>query len=202
MYTSSSHRPLPQHWPPNLQYLDALTYHASVPAAVRSYINPNNSRKSSRSGGSPPRPPVVIRPILDASHPAYGQCGLFATKKIPPGTHILDYLGEAHCDDRPDSDYDLSLYRTQDGTSVGVDASRMGNEARFINDFRGVKSRPNAVFEDRRTEAGNLCMSVRSGCEVIKKGEELLVSYGELLLPMRTRDVTKRNLLRQGILES
>lgn len=171
-------RSLPQRWPANVQYIDALTYHSSVPAVLRSDINPS-SRKIGRSGGVSPRPPVVIRPIVEASHPAFGQFGLFATKKIPPRTHILDYIGEVHCEDRPASDYDLSLYRTPDGTSVGVDSSRMGNEARFINDFRGIKPKPNAVFEDRRNTAGDLCMSVWSGCDIIKKGEEILVSYGQ-----------------------
>lgn len=35
--------------------------------------------------------------------------------------------GEVHCDEREDSDYDLSLFRNGD-LSVGIDASRMGNE--------------------------------------------------------------------------
>ena len=106
-----------------------------------------------------------------------GQFGLFAARKIPPGTYLLDYLGEVHCDDRPSSDYDLSLYRTSDGLiSVGVDASAAGNEGRFVNDFRGIRVRPNAQFEERRTEIGELRMSIWTGSEAIKKGEEILVS--------------------------
>lgn len=112
-------------------------------------------------------------------HPARGQRGLFASRKIPPRTHIIDYVGEVHCDDRPHSDYDLSLYRTSEGISVGVDASRMGNEARFINDYRGVAAKPNAIFEEHRNSAGELCMAVWSGKDEIKKGQEILVSYGK-----------------------
>lgn len=178
MSNTGTQRSLPQRWPSNLQYLDALNYHSSVPADIRSHINPS-LQKTRKTGNHPSRPPVVIRPILEPSHPANGQCGLFATRKIPPRTLILDYLGEVHGDDRPDSDYDLSLYRTQAGLSVGVDASRMGNEARFINDFRGVKPKPNVVFDDRRTVAGDLCMSVWSGIGGIEKGEEILISYGK-----------------------
>lgn len=108
-----------------------------------------------------------------------GQFGLFAAKKIPSRTHLLDYLGEVHCDDRPSSDYDLSLYRSSDGlVSVGVDASTMGNEGRFVNDYRGIRAKPNAQFEERRIENGELRMSVWTGSEVIKKGEEILVSEG------------------------
>lgn len=111
------------------------------------------------------------------SHPASGQYGLFASKKIPPRSYLLDYIGEVHCDDRSESDYDLSLHRAE-GISVGVDASRMGNEARFINDFRGVNPKPNAVFQDYRTPDGELRMAVWSSTDPIRKGEEILVSYG------------------------
>jgi hypothetical protein len=81
--------------------------------------------------------------------------------------YSLYYMGEVHADDRPSSDYDLSLYRTQDNISIGIDASRIGNEARFINDYRGVRDKPNASFEDDRS-AGELRM-----------GDEILVSYGK-----------------------
>jgi SET domain-containing protein len=91
----------------------------------------------------------------------------------------LYYLGEVHTDDRPSSDYDLSLYRTQDGINVGVDAKLMGNEARFINDYRGVRDKPNAAFEDDRSANGELRMSVWSKHLPIQKGDEILVSYGK-----------------------
>ncbi|KAK7694332.1 hypothetical protein QCA50_001515 [Cerrena zonata] len=166
----------PSHWPQGLRYLTEPCYHPSVPVSLQTVLRPSSNRSSISANRSPSL--VAIRPIKDSSHPAFGQCGLFAAKKIPPKTHILDYLGEVHCDDRPDSDYDLSLYRTQD-LSVGVDASQMGNEGRFINDFRGVKTKPNAIFEERRTSANELCMSVWSGADPIKKGDEILVSYGK-----------------------
>ncbi|OBZ79037.1 DnaJ 1, mitochondrial [Grifola frondosa] len=172
---SRTHHWQPAHWPADVHYISDPSYHSSVPPGVRSYI----------SGTSPGtnlqliRAPIAVRAILEPSHPAKGQYGLFATKKISPRTHILDYTGEVHCDDRPNSDYDLSLYRSLDGVSVGVDACRMGNEARFINDFRGIKPKPNAVFEERRSANGELRMSVWSGSEIIKKGDEILVSYGK-----------------------
>jgi hypothetical protein len=87
-------------------------------------------------------------------------------------------LGEIHCDDRPESDYDLSLHRIQDGTSIGVDARVMGNEARFINDYRGIRNRPNAEFVDGR-RSGELRMGIWSAGEAIGKGEEIVVSYGK-----------------------
>lgn len=61
---------------------------------------------------------------------------------------------------------------------MGVDASRVGNEARFTNDFRGVRKKPNAEFADYRTRSGELRMCIQSR-EEIRKGEEILVSYGK-----------------------
>lgn len=171
----------PSHWPSGLVFLEALSYHPSVPQDIRAHIRGSHLKISSVAAASAAnaRPLVAIRPISETSHPAHGQSGLFATKKIPPRTLIIHYLGEVHCDDRPDSDYDLSLYRSPEGLSAGVDASRMGNEGRFVNDFRGVRPKPNAAFEEIRTADGELRMSVWSMSEVIKKGDEILVSYGK-----------------------
>ncbi|CAL1696373.1 unnamed protein product [Somion occarium] len=174
----------PSHWPQGLRHLTEQSYHHSVPTELQSFLRPKSSASVISVDDS--RSLVLIRPIKDAVHPAYGQYGLFAARKIPPKSHILDYLGEIHCDDRPDSDYDLSLYRSQDGISVGVDASQMGNEGRFINDFRGVRPRPNAMFEERRTSVGELCMSVWCGTKPINKGDEILVSYGKSWWKERT----------------
>ncbi|KAF7437119.1 hypothetical protein PC9H_003953 [Pleurotus ostreatus] len=164
----------PRHWPENVQFIDKYHYHKSVPQTVRSFVQGDRTRQTNAS-----RPPVVIRAIASPSHPANGQFGLFAAKKIPPDTHIMDYIGEIHCDDRPNSNYDLSLYRYPDGLSVGIDASVVGNEARFINDFRGVQPRPNAVFTEKRNGDGELRMSIWSSKDVIKRGDEVLVSYGK-----------------------
>lgn len=181
--SSSTSKRSPSHWPPDIKYISETLYHSSVPENIRTQLRPKalSDRQNVRS-------PVAIQIISDPSHPARGQRGLFAAKKIPARTHIIDYVGEAHCDDRPGSDYDLSLFRTQDGISVGIDAQFMGNEARFINDYRGVKSKPNAVFEECRTSEGELRMSVWSGSESIRKGEEILVSYGKGWWKARSTD--------------
>jgi len=168
--------PPPGHWPPHIHYLHRSRYHSSVPPEIRCLICRLNKRDEVAQD-QPSRRAVIIRTISSLSHPACGQRGLFTSKKIPPRTWIIDYIGEVHCDDR-DSDYDISLYRSQDGVSVGVDANLCGNEARFINDYRGILSHPNAVFAER-TVSGELRMSVWSGSAVIRKGEEILVSYGK-----------------------
>ncbi|CAK5264872.1 unnamed protein product [Mycena citricolor] len=109
--------------------------------------------------------------------------------------------GEVHCDEREESDYDLSLFRSND-VSIGIDASRVGNEARFVNDYRGVpaQERANAAFVEDRV--GQLRIRIES-TRMIKKGaavhgdlisddvdyvtgEEILVSYGKTWWKART----------------
>lgn len=118
---------------------------------------------------------------------------------------MVDYLGYCHGadDEDPLSDYDLCLDRE---LAIGVDAGRMGNEARFVNDFRGVAERPNVEFAVRRVpggvgnsgrgqtkegigggegegeegqEKGEVRMALCVGPRDVKKGDELLVSYGK-----------------------
>lgn len=72
---------------------------------------------------------------------------------------------------------------------MAVDAAREGNEGRFVNDFRGVAERANAEFRTVWCERwGELCVGVwvigggGSGKKKgggIKKGDEILVSYGK-----------------------
>lgn len=86
-----------------------------------------------------------------------------------------------------ESDYDLWIDKEAD---VAVDAAGEGNEGRFVNDYRGVRERSNAVFGMGWCERwGEVCVGVWvSGKEGrmkngkkdgIRKGEEILVSYGK-----------------------
>lgn len=107
-------------------------------------------------------------------------------------------------DERLGSDYDLALLKTTTTITttatpssvntpeteekvvsyinVGIDAQFAGNEARFINDYRGTGvSRPNAVFKDSRGDPdgkGELTIGVWTAKDGIDKGDEILVSYG------------------------
>ena len=139
---------------------------------------------------SAPYSNVRITPVADESHPAHGQHALCATQHLPPNTFILPYLGYVH--DQTDideaSDYDLSLDRE---LGIGVDASKMGNEERFINDYRGVSTAANAEFRDLFVDVGSGKVEKRVGVFVlsasksgkrskgIARGEEILVSYGK-----------------------
>ena len=88
-------------------------------------------------------------------------------------------------DPHADSDYDLSLDRE---LGIGIDAHGMGNEARFINDYRGVAEKANAEFREcwdgRTGERGMGVWVLGEGKKAsgkgkgVRKGQEILVSYG------------------------
>lgn len=189
---------LPKEWPKEIIYLTKPSYAKSLDldsiTFTLSSSNPNPKERSTiPSTHKPgPCPSVKIALITNAAHPAYGQHGLFAGRHLPPDCFILFYIGYVHGRDdvNESSNYDLSLDRE---LGVGVDATRMGNEARFINDYRGVRDAgPNAEFRDclyEGTEKGKF--EKRIGIYVLSKGksgkrsagigkgEEILVSYGK-----------------------
>ncbi|KAJ7456648.1 SET domain protein [Mycena latifolia] len=172
----------PSNWPPNIRYITTCSIHSSVSDDTHSFLTQGGGdavRAVSAEKPCKAQSLVAIRRISASTHPACGQLGLFAARKIPAKTHIVDYIGEIHCDEREDSDYDLSLFRDVN-LCVGIDASKMGNEGRFVNDYRGVpgQDKPNAIFVDVRTPAGELKMTIESS-RAIRKGEEILVSYGK-----------------------
>lgn len=133
---------------------------------------------------------VKITHVTKADHPANGQFALHADQHLPADSFILQYLGYVHDQSDTDtaSDYDLSLDRE---LGIGVDASGMGTEARYINDYRGVSSAPNAEFRDIYVEIAAGKVERRVGVFVlsagksgkrakgIARGQEILVSYGK-----------------------
>lgn len=185
----------PKAWPRGLMYITAPVYSKTLtPEHFGSLRRPPALPNAClpRSEVAPgPSPLAVITPIGNPSHPASGQHGLFAAQNLPPDAFVILYLGVVHGKDDADpaSDYDLSLDRE---LGLGVDASRMGNEARFINDYRGVRSAgPNAEFREVWVDAGNgkaekgmgvfVLGAGKSGkrAKGIRKGEEIVVSYGK-----------------------
>jgi len=188
---------LPKAWPTGIFYLIAPSYSKTLDPTLLSTLrtHSNDALDIPLNTSKGPCSLVKITPISSPSHPALGQAGLFAAKDLKPGTFILQYLGELHVSLRPspglslkidphaNSDYDLSLDREH---GIGIDADRSGNEARFINDYRSIADRPNAEFkeiwDERRKEKGMGVWVLGEGKsgkgKGIKKGEEILVSYG------------------------
>lgn len=192
---------VPKNWPESLPYLASPSYSPSLSKAqlqsLRTRPAPADASSSSSLLEVPralklgPCADVKITPISDPRHPACGQAGLFAARALAPASLVLPYLGEVHpaaSAAHAASDYDLWLDR---GGDVAVDASRMGNEARFVNDYRGVPgaARPNAefceVWDARRGEKGMAVFVLPAGKKEkgkgggIAKGQEILVSYGK-----------------------
>ena len=81
----------PTNWPRHVKYIDSTCYHASVSSAIKQQIQalPSTAKSSNLK-----RPKVVIRPISNQSHPAYGKLGLFAGQRIAANSQIIDYIGE------------------------------------------------------------------------------------------------------------
>lgn len=183
---------LPKNWPPALPYLTSPSYSKSLNpihfSALQTKLQHISNIPANTQRG--PCQSVRITPITSPSHPANGQSGLFATRDLKPGIFILQYIGEIHAnpqstvtDPHAESNYDLSLDRE---LGIGIDADKKGNEARFINDYRGIAEKPNAEFreiwDERRKERGMGVLVLPAGKsgkgKGIRKGEEVLVSYG------------------------
>lgn len=187
--------PEPKNWPDALPYLTAPLHSKELSPTqlqiLRTKPPPSQSPPTQSIPASSTQTPstnVKIHLIQDPKHPAHGQYGLLATRDLKPGSFILPYLGRVHAGGGgtdPHSDYDLWLDREAD---VAVDAARQGNEGRFVNDYRGVRGRPNAEFGAAWCERwGQMCVGFwvlgspgkKGKVEGIKKGEEILVSYGK-----------------------
>jgi hypothetical protein len=181
----------PKGWPQNLQYLSAPSYSKQIPKSTLTALHSKPEGVESIPVANGPSTNVTIRAITSAGHPANGQFGLHAAKDLAPGNLILLYIGTVHgeADTDPTSDYDLSLDRD---LGIGVDAAKTGNEARFINDYRGISDKgPNAEFRDVWIDIGErgyerrmavfVLPSGKSGKRSggIRKGEEIMVSYGK-----------------------
>ncbi|EDU44654.1 set domain-containing protein [Pyrenophora tritici-repentis] len=184
---------VPKGWHVHITYLHAPSYSKKlnsdkVSALIFQKADLGPTAQVYKTRG--PYTNVKITPVSDVAHPAYGQHALYANQQLSPDSFILPYLGFVHdqADLNPASDYDLSLDRE---LAIGVDASTMGNEARFINDYRGVSTAPNAEFRDIHVEIGNGKVEKRVGVFVLSagksgkrssgigRGQEILVSYGK-----------------------
>lgn len=182
----------PKDWPERLPYLSAPLLSPRLTPEQRAAIHVS-------SRGDLPADAVLAGParrtrivtVTDSAHPACGQCALTAGEKLPPGSFVLAYAGYVHGAAETDasSDYDLSLDAE---LGLGVDAARMGNEGRFVNDYRGVAEGPNAEFRDVWVEGkdGGYVRAVgvfvlnagkKGGKRAlgVGKAEEILISYGK-----------------------
>ena len=184
---------IPKGWPGSVTYLHAPSYSRTLSGdKVKALVQQQRELPSGALVYKPSGPysNVKITPVSDISHPAHGQHALYANQHLPPDSFILPYLGYVHdqTDTNEASDYDLSLDRD---LNISVDASTMGNEARFINDYRGVSTAANAEFRDIHVVLGQGKVEKRVGVFVLSagksgkrakgigRGQEILISYGK-----------------------
>ncbi|KAI1434233.1 hypothetical protein GGR50DRAFT_663543, partial [Xylaria sp. CBS 124048] len=188
---------IPKNWPSSVPYLSQPSFAPHLTKTQRDSLKIRPADLIETIPANFPKGPcslVRITPINNPSHPANGQAGLFAVRHLEPGTFILPYYGLVHSSLPPHSlahdksDYDLWLNKD---ANVAVDAAKAGNEARFVNDYRGVGERPNAEFRQCwDIRSGQQCMAVfvlpagknssgKGGASGIAKGTEILVSYGK-----------------------
>ena len=167
-------------WPSDVRYVSALVWGEDVKRAKEVYAKYKHSREGEHVVASPAsvRKTVRWRRVDDPNHPAFGENGLFAARRLNPGEHVVDYLGYVCLSGNEDplSDYSASFGEHHE---LALDAARVGNEARMCNDFRNTGKRANAVFDQYRDAAGDQKLAIFVHSASIKKGEEILVSYGK-----------------------
>ena len=135
----------PKSWPADVAFLSDPVPSPALPTRLhRRYCSPLPAEHR-------PDPSLCAIKVIATppSHPALGQRGLFAARKLPQGTCVAHYVGVIHteADANPSSDYDLALDRPEPDLLISVDGQRSGGVARMINDFRGVRERANCAFE-------------------------------------------------------
>ncbi len=120
--------------------------------------------------------PVSIQRITNTTHPVVNMYGLFALTSIPPNVLVCNYIGRIYLQSEvPDSDYAVTYYQ-----NYVLDSTFAGNEARFINDFRNISSRPNVAFDTYRDNSdGQIQVGVWTLNKTISPGEEILGNYGK-----------------------
>ena len=162
-------------WPADVVYSNDYLWDADVPAELQRRYRPEGTRKRAARPGTRTFSAVVT----EAHHPARGQFGLFAAHNLACGAWVIDYVGAVALGENEDkkSDYVCDF---GEQSELALDAKSVGNEGRFVNDYRNTGHLPNVEFRLRRDRRGEL----RQGIFVcskqgVRQGEELLISYGK-----------------------
>jgi hypothetical protein len=162
-------------WPPEVTYTNDYAWGDDVSGPLAAKYRPNGFRR--RASRQCPRTYSAV--ITEASHPAAGELGLFAALDMPHGAWVLDYVGAVSLGENEDktSDYVCDF---GESSELALDAKLVGNEARFVNDYRNTGRRASVEFRLRRDRRGELRQGIFvCAKEGVKAGEELLISYGK-----------------------
>jgi hypothetical protein len=198
-------RKIPKHWPKGFSYAKESTIHQLHPSLRPIYLfseNPDDAHRISHVVENKcVHPDIEILPITKDlkylgpnPHPLVDcktkrnhiQRGVFATKKIPSGTELGEYVGEMHFHSSKKSLEEAILKQNPSEYSwiakkrdffVLIDSKTLANELAFINDFRGLKPSSN-VKAEWIVHRGSFYYGYITTCD-IEPGEELLTDYGE-----------------------
>jgi len=151
------------------------------PSSLTKYISSNTWPRSSRgrklkkAAARTQIHGVEIRQLEDP-HPLSGQLGLFASQQFEMFDILGEYTGEVY-DGEGGSEYATYLEDRSKKYALGVDATREGNECRFINHFQNIAEEPNVVMKITYVDELPRVMVV---CKKdIEVGEEILFRYSD-----------------------
>jgi hypothetical protein len=153
------------------------TQSQSVPKYIQTNTWPRSSRgrKLKKSATRAFIHGVEIRRLEDP-HPLSGELGLFAAQPFEKFDILGEYCGEVFEGDGG-SEYATYLEDRRKKYALGVDATREGNESRFINHFAGIAKEPNLIMKITYVEEMPRVMIV---CKKdVEVGEELLFKYSD-----------------------
>lgn len=121
------------HWPADVAYSNDYAWGDDVPAELWRPYRPDGTRRRAAHPG----PRTFSALITEAEHPAAGQCGLFAAVDLAAGAWVVDYVGAVSLGANEDktSDYVCDF---GEHSELALDANRLGNEGRFVNDYRNT----------------------------------------------------------------
>jgi SET domain-containing protein len=156
----------PSNWPSHVVYLKQNQWTKEAKAVPLPTGTPTQYTQRS----------VKIKRISNPQHPANGQYGLFSMEKIKAKAYILDYCGIVSLHDKVSETSDYSMKFVG---NLAMDAEKYGNEARMINDYRGIQEKPNAEFDHYVDQKGIWRVGVFALSQDIPKNSEILVSYGK-----------------------
>ena len=159
-------------WPAEVRYTNNYHWGEDVPPELRAQYRPARVRQRA---ARPCRRTFSAR-ITEPSHPAVGENGLFAAIDLPCGAWVIDYVGAITLGANEDrsSDYVCDF---GEKSELALDAKTVGNEARFVNDYRNTGKRASVEFRLRRDALGEMRQGVFvCAKEGVTKGEELLIS--------------------------
>ena len=181
-------------WPAGVIYSNNYVWSDDVPSDLLHKYKPREPKKRPAC----PCPRTFSAVITEASHPAAGQCGLFAAVPLKQGAWVIDYVGAVGLGANEDrtSDYVCDF---GEKSELALDAQRVGNEGRFVNDYRNTGKHANVEFRLRRDGRGELRQGIFvCAKEGVSAGEELLISYGKSYWRSRVGDMEAFIVRRPG----